>query len=61
MKRLYKSRENKMFCGVCGGVAEYLEVDPSVVRLIWLVFAFTGVGLLAYFAAGFILPFRDEI
>lgn len=61
MKRLYKTRNNKMLLGVCGGVAEYLEVDPSIIRIIWLILAFTGVGLLAYFAAGLILPFKDEI
>lgn len=61
MKRLYKNRENKMFLGVCGGVSEYLDVDPSVIRIVWFILAFTGVGLLAYFVAAFILPFKDEI
>ncbi len=61
MKKLYKLRDNKMFLGVCGGVAEYLEVDPSIIRIIWFILAFTGAGLLAYFIAGFILPFKDEV
>ena len=56
MKRLTRKR-NGMFLGVCLGVAEYLEVDVTVVRLVWTVAAFCGgVGLLAYFAAGFIMP-----
>lgn len=61
MKRLYKIRDNKMLLGVCGGVSEYLEIDPNIVRLIWFVLAFTVVGFIAYFVAGFILPFKDEI
>lgn len=57
MKRLYKSQTNKMLCGVCGGVAEYLNIDPTIVRLIWavLVFAF-GTGILAYIVAAIIMP-----
>lgn len=57
MKRLYKSQTNKMICGVCGGVAEYLNIDPTIVRLIWavLVFAF-GTGILAYIVAAIIMP-----
>ena len=37
-KRLYKSREDKMIDGVCGGIAEYFDIDPTLVRLIWAVF-----------------------
>ena len=61
MKKLYKSRNNKLLFGVCGGLGEYLEVDPSVLRIVWLVFAFTGIGALAYFASGLILPFKEDI
>ena len=57
MKRLYKSQTNEMIFGVCGGVAEYLNIDPTIVRLIWavLVFAF-GTGVLAYIIAAIIMP-----
>ncbi len=61
MKKLYKIRQNKVLLGVCGGVAEYLEIDPTVVRLIWFILGFTFVGAVAYFAAGLILPFKDDI
>ena len=37
-KRLYKSNKNKVLCGVCGGIAEYFNVDPPLVRLGWIVF-----------------------
>ena len=47
-KRLYKSRDEKMIDGVCGGIAEYFDIDPTLVRLIWAVFGATGGGILAY-------------
>ena len=56
-KRLYRSQSNKMISGVCGGIAEYFEVDPTLIRLIVVAIAlFGGVGLLAYIAAIFIIP-----
>ena len=57
MKRLYKSQTNKMICGVCGGVAEYLNIDPTIIRLIWAVLIFAvGTGVLAYILAAIIMP-----
>lgn len=57
MKRLYKSQTNKMLCGVCGGVAEYLNIDPTIIRLIWAVLILAvGTGLLAYILAAIIMP-----
>ena len=56
-KRLYKSRENKMIDGVCAGIAEYLNLDPTLVRLLWVVFcAMGGSGFLAYIVAAIIIP-----
>ena len=56
-KKLCKSNTNKMVAGVCGGVAEYLGVDPTVVRLVWVLFtALGGSGLLAYILAAIIMP-----
>ncbi len=56
-KRLYKSR-NRVFCGVCGGVAEFLNIDPTIIRIaiLVLVFAGFGSGLLIYLAAAIIMP-----
>ena len=56
-KRLYKSNQNKMLCGVCGGIAEYFNIDPTLVRLGWVVFcALGGSGILAYIIAAIIIP-----
>ena len=60
-KRLYKSNENKMLDGVCGGIAEYFGIDPMLVRLGWAVFcAIGGSGILAYIIAAIIIPRRPE-
>ncbi len=56
MKKLYKSSKNKKIAGVCGGIAEYLNIDPTIVRLIWAVLIFCfGTGLLAYIIAAVIM------
>ncbi len=56
-KKLYKSGMDKKLCGVCGGIAEYLNIDSTIVRLIWvLAVLFAGCGLLAYLIAALIMP-----
>ena len=56
-KKLYKSRTQKKICGVCGGLAEYMECDVTIVRLIAVFSALCfGGGLLAYFIAAIIMP-----
>ena len=56
-KRLIRSRSNRMICGVCGGVGEYLNVDPTVIRILWIFCAFAlGSGILAYIIAAIIMP-----
>ena len=56
-KRLYKSNQNKMIDGVCGGIAEYFGIDPTVVRLIWALLSLMGgSGILAYIIAAIIIP-----
>jgi phage shock protein C len=57
-KKLYRSNTDKMLCGVCGGIAEYLNIDPTVVRLLWVIFGLTVVGIFAYVAAAIIVPVR---
>jgi len=59
-KRLYKSRNNRMICGVCGGVAEYINVDPTVIRLLVVLLAFTTTSIIAYFIAAIIMPERYD-
>ncbi len=56
-KRLYKSNSNKMICGVCGGIGEYFNIDPSLVRLAWILFScLGGSGILAYIIVAIVLP-----
>ena len=56
MKRLMRSN-NKMICGVCAGIGEYLNLDPTVVRLLWILFSMMGgAGLLDYIIAAIIIP-----
>lgn len=56
-KRLYRSRNQKMIWGICGGIAEYLNVDPTVVRLLFMLAAIVwGGGVLAYLVLYFVMP-----
>lgn len=58
-KRLYRSKKERMIAGVCGGIAEYSDTDPTLVRLIWaLVTVFTWFfpGIIAYLLAWMIVP-----
>ena len=61
-KRLYRVEEGKMLCGVCGGVAQYFEVDPTIVRLVWTALTLAGFsGLIAYIVAAIIIPKDPEL
>ena len=56
-KRLYRSKKDRILGGVCGGIAEYFDVDPTWVRLLWALCVLAGgVGLLAYILAWAIIP-----
>ncbi len=60
-KKLYRSRRNRMLGGVCGGIGEYLNLDPTVIRLLWVLFSFMGgSGLLAYLICLVIIPENPE-
>ena len=57
MKKLCKSNTNRKICGVCGGIAEYLNVDPTIVRLVWALMVFGwGVGVPLYIVCVIVLP-----
>jgi len=60
-KRLYRSNKDRMLGGVCGGLGEYFDVDPTIVRLIAVVFALTGAGVLAYIIAWIIIPEQPTV
>jgi len=57
-KRLYRSKKDRRLCGVCGGLAEYFDVDPTIVRLIWLLLTLisSGKSLIIYLICCFIIP-----
>lgn len=57
MKKLYKSDVDRKLCGVCGGIAEYLGIDSTIVRLIWVVLVvFFGTGILVYIISALVIP-----
>ena len=61
-KKIYKIEEGKKLCGVCGGVAEYFNIDPVIVRIIWGVIAcLYGTGILLYFVCAFAFPNKSEV
>ncbi len=56
-KKLYRSATDKKLCGVCGGIAEFLKLDPTIVRLIWALIVFcAGAGVLAYIVCALVIP-----
>lgn len=56
-KKLYRSTEGRKIAGVCGGLGEYFDIDPTIIRLIWLAMIFAvGTGVLAYIIAWIIVP-----
>lgn len=60
-KQLYRSDTNKILFGVCGGLGEYFNIDPTIIRLLWVVFACSGTGLIVYLIAALIMPLRPDV
>lgn len=61
MKRLYKSSTDKKLAGVCGGIAEYFDIDPTIVRLLWALISLAyGTGIIAYIVCAFIIPEKPK-
>lgn len=64
MKKLFKDQSTKMICGVCSGLAQYFNIDPTIVRIIWVVASLILVGIggvLVYAACALILPDKSTI
>lgn len=56
-KKLYRSQSNRMLCGVCGGIADYFNIDPTIVRLIFVFLGLSGgTGILFYLIAAVVIP-----
>ena len=61
MKKLYKSRTDKKIDGVCAGIAKYLNLDPTIIRLLWVILAVAaGSGILAYILCMIIIPTEPD-
>jgi phage shock protein C len=60
-RKLYRSQENRMIGGVCGGMAEYFSIDPNLMRILWVILAFLGgSGIIVYIASLVIIPNNPE-
>lgn len=58
-KRLYRSSDNKIIFGICGGIGEYFNIDPTLIRLVFLMMCFMlGGGFIVYLIAALIMPLR---
>ena len=61
-KRLYRSESSRMLCGVCAGIAEYFNLDPTLIRLAWALFCILGgSGVLVYILAAIIIPPESRV
>lgn len=61
-KKLYRSMMNKKLAGVCGGIGEYFNIDPTLIRLLWVFLAlFGGCGIIAYIIAAIIMPTQNQL
>ncbi|MCQ5130799.1 PspC domain-containing protein [Butyricicoccus faecihominis] len=61
-KRLYRSETSRMLCGVCGGIADYFEIDPTLVRLAWVLLCALGFsGIVVYIIAAIIIPTQSAV
>ena len=59
-KKLYRSKSDRVIAGVCGGVAEYLNVDVTVVRVLWALVSICTAGLIAYVICAFLIPEKPD-
>ena len=60
-KKLYKSRTDVKIDGVCSGVARFFNIDPTIVRLIWLLIGLTGSGILLYIICMIVIPREPDV
>lgn len=61
-KRIYKTEKDKKIFGVCAGVAEYFNMDPTIVRIAWAIISFFfGIGIILYLVCAFVFPNKSEV
>ena len=58
--RIYRSRENRWIAGVCGGIGKHYNIDPIIIRILWVLFGFTVVGVILYIVCIFAIPEEPE-
>ena len=63
MKKLYKIEQNKKIDGVCGGIAEYFDLDPTLIRLAWVILTCCsgGAGIIGYIICAAVMPEKSEV
>lgn len=59
-KKLYRNKKDAVICGVCSGIAEYLGIDVTILRVLWAFFGATGAGVLLYFICALLVPENPE-
>jgi len=60
IRKIYRSRTDRIIFGVCGGLGEYFEVDPVIFRLLFVLFAFMASGILIYLISAIIIPLEPK-
>lgn len=61
-KRLFRSRTDRMIAGVCGGIAKYFDIDPTIIRLLWVfIILLGGSGILAYIICWIVIPEEPKV
>jgi len=62
MKRLYRSKTERLLGGVCGGIGQYYDTDPNLIRILWVVLTLlsVGIGVIAYIVAWILIPEEPE-
>ncbi len=62
-RKLTRSATNRSICGVCGGIGEYVNIDPTIIRIIWIFCSLTscGTGLIVYLIAALVIPEPDSL
>ena len=59
MKKLHRNKEESKIAGICSGLSDYFEIDPTIIRLIFLFGLFAGGGIIVYLIGWFIIPVKE--
>lgn len=59
VKKIYRSEQDKLIAGVCGGLGDYLGIDSTLIRLLWALWCLSGIGAVTYLIAAIVIPQKD--